>query len=82
MERAMDKKTELEGMIRMGQALTKAGMEKCKQVKALQAELAVLKARQCETCRWFSPWRYTCESECRPLRCVSNDYSGWEAKGE
>ena len=46
------------------------------------AELETELERRCETCRSFHAGTYDCLSECMPLRCVMNNFDGWEAKDE
>ena len=38
--------------------------------------------RRCETCRHFHSGTYTCDGEWAPLKCVLNDFDGWEARNE
>ena len=46
------------------------------------AELETELERRCETCRSFNALTYDCSSEWAPLKCVMNNFDGWEAKDE
>ena len=37
---------------------------------------------RCETCLSFNALTYDCNSEWAPLKCVMNNFDGWEAKDE
>ena len=55
-------------------------IENLTQDNLTQAELETELEWRCETCRSFNALTYDCSSEWAPLKCVMNNFDGWEAR--